>query len=107
MPLTPTLDPDGGPKALAGSASAFKPSASFSPDGKRLLLAFGTSSAELRDAVTGSILLQFPHDQLVYHAAFSPDGRFVVTSSKDRRVRIWGGTPGKLTASPLQPQAPS
>jgi WD40 repeat protein len=79
-----------------------KPSASFSPDGKLLLLACGSKSAQLRDAGSGSVVHELTHGQMVYHAAFSPDGRQVVTSSKDGTARVWDVATGKPAGPPLE-----
>jgi len=79
-----------------------KPAASFSPDGKLLLLASGSKSAQLRDGFSGDLVREFAHKDLVYHAAFSVDGRYVVTSSKDNTARVWDVLTGKPAAPPLQ-----
>ena len=41
------------------------------------------------------------HDGPVVAACFSPDGRRVVTASRDKTVRIWDVESGKLVSEPL------
>jgi WD40 repeat protein/serine/threonine protein kinase len=101
--LTPPLQAgDFDPTVAADEKSELTPSIHFSPDGKFLLLAWGSKSAQLRDAFTGDLLRQFTHDEVVYHAAFSPDGQWIVTSSKDGSARIWETATGKSACPPLQ-----
>ena len=38
----------------------------------------------------------------VKSAAFSPDGRFVVTASWDRTARVWEAATGKAIGEPLR-----
>jgi WD40 repeat protein len=105
--LTPLLQPaDFSERSLTDLARQLKPAASFSPDGKLLLLAGGAKSAQLRDAVTGSLLRQFPHEQLVYHAAFSPDARLAATSSQDGTARVWDVATGRPAGPPLHHDGP-
>jgi eukaryotic-like serine/threonine-protein kinase len=103
-PLTPVLqtaDPDA--QANTGNDErSMRPSASFSPDGKLLLLAWGSKSAQLRDPANGTPVRELAHPQLVYHAAFSADGRYIVTSSKDGTARVWEVSTGNPAAPPLQ-----
>ena len=78
--------------------------AEFSPDGKRILTAAGIGTypeydeyywpsdktARLWDANTGKELMVLRgHDALVNHAAFSPNGQYVVTASDDTTARLW------------------
>jgi WD40 repeat protein len=70
-------------------ADRLYPTAEFSPDGTRLLLAWGSKSAQLRDAVTGELIREFAHRAHVWQAAFSKDGAYVVTSSQNGEARVW------------------
>jgi WD40 repeat protein/serine/threonine protein kinase len=101
--ITPVLHADDSRgNAIAVRDKLLKPAASFSPDGKFLLLAWGSKSAQLRDAASGTLLREFAHDQLVNHAAFSPDGRQVVTSSTDHSARVWDVATGNPVGPSLQ-----
>jgi WD40 repeat protein len=67
----------------------------FSPDGKTLL-AYGQEGVGLLDVRTGKPVVVFRgHSGAVTSALFSPDGRFVVTASLDRTVRVWEAATGK------------
>jgi WD40 repeat protein len=85
----------------------FVTSASFSPDGKRILITsqnlFNVKNIETRTTpiennvtiwdLSGKLLLQLPHQ--VNTAQFSPDGKYILTASNDKTARIWD-TSGKL-----------
>jgi WD40 repeat protein len=102
-PLTPPMRPaDYNPKSIRSNFTKLKPAATFSPDGKSVLTAWGSKSAHLWDAATGKPLLAFPHTTIVHHAAFSHDGLNVVTSADDGTARIWDATTGKPLSHPLQ-----
>ncbi len=102
-PLTPMLQADDfSESSIAHEQPWLKPAISFSPDGKLLLTACGSKSAQLRDAATGSVVREFAHEDVVYHAAFSADGQYVVTSSNDGTARVWEVTSGNPAAPPMK-----
>jgi WD40 repeat protein/serine/threonine protein kinase/tetratricopeptide (TPR) repeat protein len=77
----------------------------FSPDGKTLLARLSDGlSLQSRDATTGRPLGgRMTHDGLTT-AAFSPDGRKVVSGGKDRSARLWDPSTGQPIGSPLMHQ---
>lgn len=75
--------------------------ADFSPDGKWVVTAAGTS-AQVWDVSTGQ-----PRNSPLRHAdrintvCFGPDGRLVLTTSKDGTARVWNTSTGYLAQEPL------
>ncbi|MCH8342580.1 MAG: PD40 domain-containing protein [Planctomycetes bacterium] len=68
-------------------------SASFSPDGTRIVTASWDNTARVWDAATGEQLLVLRgHEFIVYSASFSPDGKRIVTGH-DSTIRIWDSVP--------------
>jgi WD40 repeat protein/serine/threonine protein kinase/tetratricopeptide (TPR) repeat protein len=96
--------------------------AAFSPDGQHLLTASQDGTARLWPVVplmptslpreqvkkvNQATLIPSPslwsveHPDGVNHAAFSPDGSWVVTAGKDRTARLWSAATGTLIGQPL------
>jgi WD40 repeat protein len=96
-------DADGKPIAtLKPVQDGFPPA--FSPDGKRVLAIFANDPAvHLLDADNGREIATFRQPAPrwgggLFFAAFSPDGRRVVTSGGDQTARIWDTATGRLLA---------
>ena len=83
------------------SANAFgtrwEPTAgTFSPDGKRVAVAFGNSVAAVWDAATGGdekFVLK-GHNGFVHNVTFSPDGNWLATAGADNTARLWDAASG-------------
>src|SRR5262249_18013096 len=94
------------PPMLHACQSCQRARVTFSPDGKRVLMACyrytppGTheGGAGLWDAATGKALVRLPVDRGtgVPNACFSPDGTFIVTASSDGDAVVWEAATGKL-----------
>nr|MBW4493596.1 hypothetical protein [Oscillatoria princeps RMCB-10] len=70
-------------------------SASFSPDGKRIVTASDDNTARVWDS-TGKQLYELKgHQSAVYSASFSTDGKRILTASWDNTARVWDSTTGK------------
>ena len=71
-------------------------SASFSPDGQRIVTASDDHTAKVWDAATGKELLTLTgHVDSVTSASFSPDGKRIVTASEDETAKVWDAATGK------------
>lgn len=65
-------------------------SASFSPDGKQLVIASGDGTVHVLDAQSGRELFVLRgHTRYVNSAVYSQDGRYILTASADRTARLW------------------
>ncbi|MBD2303350.1 PD40 domain-containing protein, partial [Nostoc sp. FACHB-190] len=62
-------------------------SASFSPDGQRILTASSDNTARLWDLQGREIAKFQGHENSVYSASFSPDGQRILTASRDKTGR--------------------
>ena len=70
--------------------------ATFSPDGRRIVTASFDWTARIWDADTArQVNMLTGHRDGVNSAAFSPDGRRIVTASNDLTARIWDADTGK------------
>jgi WD40 repeat protein len=79
----------------------------FSPDGTLLAAACGdgeSSDVTIWDVESGERVYTLSgHTAIVWDVTFSPDGRYLATSSKDQTARIWqasDGTPIQLFRAP-------
>jgi WD40 repeat protein len=92
---------DGKAVATFGGHKDMINAVAFSPDGKTLASASGTtpnhdSSARLWDVAGGKERHRLKgHSEFVTSVAFSPDGQHVVTGSSDGTVRLWSAVTGK------------
>jgi WD40 repeat protein len=74
-------------------------SASFSPDGKRIVTSGLDKTGRVWDAASGQEVLTLEgHTDQVFDATFSRDGLHIVTASMDKSARIWDAQKGRLEA---------
>ena len=74
-------------------------SASFTPDGRRVVTASEDDTARVWDAGSGDQLAIFQgHTGSVRVAAFNPDGSHLITASTDKTARVWNVETGKQSA---------
>lgn len=68
----------------------------MSPDGKSIVTASDDGSAVVVDIATGSFVSMQHHDEVVVTAAcFSPDGRFILTGTRESLVYLWRASTGQ------------
>jgi WD40 repeat protein len=86
----------------------------FSPDDRRILITTGPpfeadgglSYAQVLDATTGApVLPPLRHQDIVHHAAFSPDGSRIVTARLDHTAQLWDAITGQPFGPPLRHKA--
>jgi WD40 repeat protein len=78
-------------------------SASYSPDGIKILTTSKDHTARVWDARTGIQLApSFEHDNEVVSGVFSNDGKRVATGTEDGKIAIWGATTGKRLAFSME-----
>lgn len=72
-------------------------SASFSPDGTRIIVLTSGGTAEVFNASNGRLLQTFnPVGNSQFTVAlFSPDGRYILTGNDDGQVDVWDARTGK------------
>ena len=71
-------------------------SASFSPDGEKIVSASDDNTVRIWSAVTGECEQSLAgYTGCVMSASFSPDGEKVVSASYDNTVRIWSAVTGE------------
>jgi WD40 repeat protein/tetratricopeptide (TPR) repeat protein len=78
----------------------------LSSDGKRVLAA-AAGIVEIWDTESDKrIGGELKHEEAVTHAAFSPDGKRVLTAAKDRTLHLWDSEMGAEVISPIQLKGP-
>jgi WD40 repeat protein/serine/threonine protein kinase len=75
------------------SSSGHMWSATFAPDGKRVLTT-DDKTARMWDAESGQLLFVMSHGDTVYQGMFSLDGSKIITAGGDGTVRIWNAAIG-------------
>jgi WD40 repeat protein/tRNA A-37 threonylcarbamoyl transferase component Bud32 len=83
--------------AVPGKHPGHPTAAAFSPDGRRVALAFAEGDVCLWDARAGggpAVSLR-GHEGAVHALAFAPDGRSLATAGADHLVRLWDAAAGK------------
>jgi len=70
-------------------------SATYSPNGTRIVTASSDKAAKIWDAHNGQLLRTLQHDDGVTSAAYSSDGTRIVTASSDT-AKIWDAHSGQL-----------
>src|SRR5262249_37656945 len=64
-------------------------SASWSPDGRRLACSNDNGEGEIRDALTGELILTLRGHSAGCLPAWSPDGMRLASASTDGTVKVW------------------
>jgi len=96
-------------------------SLAFTPDGKQFLTSSFDNSIKLWDSVSGNLVREFKahkvkefemgHQEPVFTAAFSPDGKFIASGSSglERIIKIWSmdGKVVRNLVNPSYPDSPS
>ena len=85
------------PVSLAGVVDELVPS----PDGRSAIVLTGKPRARVIALSTGARLGRVKHPRVVTDAAFSPDGRRVVSGGRDRAGRSWSTTTWREVMAPL------
>lgn len=71
--------------------------AEFSPDSRTILVSTLGKSAQLRE-LNGDLITDFSHQRRVERARFSPQGKYIITTSHDNTAKLWQRD-GKLLAT--------
>jgi WD40 repeat protein len=73
-----------------------------SPDGRSAIVLTGKPRARVVSLSTGAWLGRVKHPRVVTDAAFSPDGKLVVSVGRDRVARVWSTATWSEVMDPLQ-----
>jgi len=69
----------------------------YSPDGTQIVVAYTNPVVRVIDAATGEVTLEIKHEKTVHSAAFSPDGKRIVTVDPDTDAPIvWDAETGAM-----------
>src|SRR4051794_19301754 len=60
-----------------------------------LLIALGVAAADEAASPPGLVATLKGHTEAVYAVAFSPDGKYAVTGSFDKTIKLWEAATGK------------
>jgi serine/threonine protein kinase len=93
--LARALQPRLAEQARFASSSGRMWSATFSPDGTRLVTT-DDKNAQVWDAQTSRLLVTLHHGDTVYQAVYSQDGTRIITACGDGAVRVWDATSESL-----------
>ena len=76
----------------------------LSPDGKKILMGSGDNTARLWDVATGKLIAPpLQHQALIHSAAFSPDGKTILTEG-GTTARLWDTASGIPIGQPMEHQ---
>jgi WD40 repeat protein len=71
-------------------------SLAYAPDGKTFAC-ITSPSVQIREAGTGRFMADFKgHTDVLTSMAYSPDGRFLLTGSQDKSLKLWSITTGTI-----------
>lgn len=97
--LRTAMQPIDAAQAVLIGHTSFVNSASFSPDGQRIVTSSADKTARVWSASDGRLQAELKgHSSFVNNAVFSPDGRRIVTASADYTARVWDADNGQLLA---------
>ena len=97
--LDSTLHAAGTPRAVLKGHGSSVESATYSPDGRRIVTASEDNTARVWEANSGRLLAVLTgHRARVWSATYSPDGRRIVTASWDNTARVWEADSGRRLA---------
>lgn len=69
--------------------------AAFTPNGRRFVTV-GGEQGQLWDVDTGDLQMDFSPHGVIASAQYSPDGKWIVTSSWDNSARVWDASTAKV-----------
>ncbi len=83
-------DVDSGTQVFAVQHGSWVSSSQWSPDGKRIITASADNFARICDPRDGFELMKLSgHQDIVFDAIMTPDGKSILTDCGDGKIRIW------------------